>query len=126
MILGLNAYHGDVSAALLRDGALIAGMEEERFRRMEHWAGFPLKAVCICLEMAGVPSQEISDVAVSRNPRAHFLCKALFALRNRPSLGLARDRMTNSRRVGDLAASLSEAVGRGSFAVLPSTRLVLR
>ena len=41
IILGINAYHGDVSAALIRDGELLAAVEEERFRRIKHWAGLP-------------------------------------------------------------------------------------
>ncbi len=41
IILGLNAYHGDASAAIVVDGKLIAAAEEERFRRVKHWAGFP-------------------------------------------------------------------------------------
>ena len=41
IILGLNAFHGDSSAALVRDGLLVAAAEEERFRRVKHWAGFP-------------------------------------------------------------------------------------
>jgi hypothetical protein len=41
IVLGINAYHGDVSAVLLRDGQLVAAVEEERFRRVKHWAGFP-------------------------------------------------------------------------------------
>jgi len=40
-ILGINAYHGDASACLVKDGELIAAAEEERFRRVKHWAGFP-------------------------------------------------------------------------------------
>ncbi|MFZ1560091.1 MAG: carbamoyltransferase N-terminal domain-containing protein, partial [Saprospiraceae bacterium] len=44
-ILGLNAYHADSSAALLKDGVLIAAIEEERFRRVKHWAGFPTEAI---------------------------------------------------------------------------------
>ena len=39
-ILGLNAFHGDASAALLSDGQLAAAVEEERFNRIKHWAGF--------------------------------------------------------------------------------------
>src|SRR5437870_5756551 len=39
IILGLNAFHGDSAAALVRDGKLIAAAEEERFRRVKHWAG---------------------------------------------------------------------------------------
>ena len=41
LILGLNAYHGDSSACMLKDGKIIAAAEEERFRRIKHWAGFP-------------------------------------------------------------------------------------
>ena len=36
IILGLNAYHGDASACVLRDGVLVAATEEERFRRVKH------------------------------------------------------------------------------------------
>jgi len=39
-ILGLNAYPGDSSACIVADGKLIAA-EEERFRRIKHWAGLP-------------------------------------------------------------------------------------
>ncbi|MEO8009835.1 MAG: carbamoyltransferase N-terminal domain-containing protein, partial [Betaproteobacteria bacterium] len=38
LILGLNAYHADSSACLVGDGKLIAAVEEERFRRIKHWA----------------------------------------------------------------------------------------
>jgi hypothetical protein len=51
IVLGINAYHGDVLAVLLRDGELVAAVEEERFRRVKHWAGFPREAVRTCLEM---------------------------------------------------------------------------
>ena len=39
-ILGLNAFHGDASAALLSDGTLVAALEEERLNRIKHWAGY--------------------------------------------------------------------------------------
>ena len=52
-VLGINAYHGDVSAVLLRDGQLVAAVEEERFRRIKHWAGFPTLAIQSVLDMAG-------------------------------------------------------------------------
>ena len=47
-ILGINAFHADVSAALVRDGVLLAAVEEERFRRVKHWAGFPRDAILAC------------------------------------------------------------------------------
>ena len=48
-ILGINAYHGDASAALVIDGKLVAAVEEERFNRIKHWAGFPAKSIQWCL-----------------------------------------------------------------------------
>lgn len=39
IILGPNAYHGDSSACLVIDGKLVVAAEEERFRRIKHWAG---------------------------------------------------------------------------------------
>ena len=44
-ILGLNAFHGDSSAAVLTDGRLTAAVEEERYNRVKHWAGLPVLAV---------------------------------------------------------------------------------
>ena len=40
IIFGLDAFHGDSAAALVRDGVLVAAAEEERFRRLKHWVGF--------------------------------------------------------------------------------------
>jgi carbamoyltransferase len=110
IILGINAYHGDVSAVLLRDGELVAAVEEERFRRVKHWAGFPHQAIRVCLDMAGVAPREVDHFAISRNPRAHLWRKALFTLRSRPSLELVRDRVKNSGQVRDVAAVLAEAL----------------
>ena len=110
-ILGLNAYHGDVSAVLLRDGELVAAVEEERFRRIKHVSGFPAEAIRACLAMAQVEGREIDHVAVSRNPRAHLWRKAAFALTHRPGSGLVRDRATNYQKVRMLPQTVGEALG---------------
>jgi carbamoyltransferase len=112
-ILGINAYHGDVSAVLVQDGRLVAAVEEERFRRIKHVAGFPANAIRTCLAMAGVTGREIHHVGVSRNPRAHLLRKGLFALRNRPGGGLVSDRAANYRRVGQIPSTLADVLGLG-------------
>ena len=111
IVLGINAYHGDVSAALVRDGMLEAAVEEERFRRVKHWAGFPRESIRRCLEMAGVAPDEVDHFAVSRNPRANLLHKAIFALRKAPALGLLWDRAKNYGRVHGLAETIAEALG---------------
>ena len=64
-VLGINAYHGDVSAVLLRDGQLVAAVEEERFRRIKHWAGFPSFAIQSVLDMAGSWSCAVLGAGVS-------------------------------------------------------------
>src|SRR5207247_3241316 len=103
IILGINAYHGDVAAALLRDGELVAAVEEERFRRIKHWAGFPREAIQSCLAIAGAEAGEIDAFAVSRDPNAHLWRKGLFALRHRPNVRLIRDRAANVMSVRHLA-----------------------
>jgi carbamoyltransferase len=110
-ILGINAYHGDVSAVLVRDGELVAAAEEERFRRIKHVAGFPAEAIRTCLAMAGLTGRDVDHVAVSRNPKAHLLRKALFALRHRPGTGLVRDRAANYRRVGAVPDTVADVLG---------------
>jgi carbamoyltransferase len=102
IILGLNAYHGDSSACIIIDGRLIAAAEEERFRRIKHWAGFPSEAIKYCLTEAKVKAEEIDHIIVNRNPTANLLRKALFAFGKHPSLNLVKDRFRNATRVRDI------------------------
>ena len=111
IILGINAYHGDVAAVLLRDGELIAAVEEERFRRIKHYAGFPREAIKTCLSMGGVDARDVDAFAVSRDPHAHLWRKGLFALRHRPSPSLIRDRATNAISVRHLASVCATELG---------------
>jgi carbamoyltransferase len=110
LVLGLNAYHGDVSAALVHDGVLLAAIEEERFRRVKHWAGFPSEAMRQCLAIAGATPADVDAFAVSRDPRAHRLRKALFVLGHHPSPRLVTDRLRNQRRIGSVAAAIAGAL----------------
>jgi carbamoyltransferase len=80
-ILGLNAYHGDAAAALIKDGQLVAAAEEERFNRIKHCAGFPTKAIQYCLRAAGIDIEQVEHVGISRDPSAHLHKKVLAAAR---------------------------------------------
>ena len=80
-ILGINAYHGNASAAVVCDGKLIAAVEEERFNRVKYAAGFPVQAIRYCLKTAGLTLNEIDHVAVPRNPYARLATKIFYALR---------------------------------------------
>src|SRR6266516_1446287 len=109
-ILGINVYHPDVSAVLIRDGQLIAALEEERFRRVKHFAGFPSMAIRRCLEIGGTEGKDIDAVAISRNPRANLFRKAAFVLGHRPARALLADRLHNLRKVRDLRTPLADAL----------------
>jgi carbamoyltransferase len=102
-ILGLNAYHADSSAAIFKDGVMIAATEEERFRRQKHWAGFPSMAVQFCLKEAGISLAQVDYIAIGRDPSAKMNKKLLFLLKN-PGGGwnAVLDRVKNARKVASL------------------------
>ncbi len=81
IILGINAYHGDASAAIVIDGTLVAAAEEERFNRIKHSAGFPHHAVRYCIRAAGIRPSQIDHIAIPREPRARMGRKLLYAWR---------------------------------------------
>lgn len=109
LILGLNSFHADSAAAILRDGKLIAAAEEERFRRIKHWAGFPSAAVDYCLKQAGLQLSDIDHIAVNQDNRANLSRKIAYILTNRPDVSLILQRLRNRRVRADLASSLREA-----------------
>ena len=80
-ILGINAYHGNASAAIIADGRLVAAVEEERFNRVKYAAGFPAAAIRYCLDAAGITLREVDHIAIPRNPWARLGTKLLYALR---------------------------------------------
>jgi carbamoyltransferase len=71
-ILGLSCYFHDASAAILRDGHLIAAAEEERFSRVKHDFGFPSRAIAFCLEQAGIRGEDLDYVAFFEKPFVKF------------------------------------------------------
>lgn len=115
LVLGLNAYHGDAAACLVRDGRLVAAAEEERFRRIKHWAGFPSEAIRYCLSEAGARLSDLDRVAINSNPRAGLLRKVGYAIRRRPELGLVLDRVRNRRNRASIAETLSRALPGDAF-----------
>ena len=118
-ILGLNAFHGDSSAALVRDGVLVAAAEEERFRRLKHWAGFPSQSIAYCLREAGLSLADVDHIAVNQNSRANVLRKIHYLLTSAPDIGLVIDRFRNRRKREKISDLLTEAFPeqrfRGSF-----------
>ena len=114
-ILGVNAYHGDSSACLVKDGVLIAAAEEERFRRIKHWAGFPSESIRYCLAAAGIKLSQVEHVAINQDAKANLVKKIGFTLGNRPDFGLIMDRLRNKRERVGLSDHLAKAFPGENF-----------
>lgn len=111
-ILGLNAYHADSSAAIYKDGVLIAATEEERFRRVKHWAGFPSMAIAFCLKEAGVTLDQLDHITIGRDPKAKFSRKVMFLAKD-PFAGVStvRERLANRNKIASLEKEFANHFG---------------
>jgi carbamoyltransferase len=107
-IVGINAYHGDASAAFVADGQLIAAAEEERFTRIKHCAGFPAAALRYVVEESGILPGELRTLAVARNPWARFLRKAWHGLRMPAN---AANRLTAQGAFARIEDAATQALG---------------
>jgi len=108
ILLGINAYHGDASAALIIDGKLIAAAEEERFNRIKHSAGFPFLAIEYCLKEASITLKDIDYIAISRNPSANLYKKIMFLLVKGNFMSkMVKDRLSSAARVLDIKKEIA-------------------
>src|SRR3974390_910984 len=71
-VLGISAFYHDSAAALIADGELIGGAQEERFTRKKHDSGFPENAVQYCLDAAGIKLADVDYVAFYDKPFLKF------------------------------------------------------
>jgi carbamoyltransferase len=110
-ILGLNAFHGDSSVCILKDGKVVVALEEERIRRIKHWAGFPTEAIKYCLKDAGITIKDIDHITISRDPSANVFKKIKHTLKNKVSLSAVLDRYSNSKKTKSVKALLAEEFG---------------
>jgi len=106
-ILGLNAYHGDSAACIFKDGELIAAIEEERIRRVKHWAGFPSESIKLCLGECGIGIEDVDFITISRDPSANVYKKITHSIKNIVSFKSLKDRIENTRKVSSLKVELA-------------------
>ncbi len=108
IIVGINAYHADASAAIFVDGKMVAATEEERFTRAKHWAGFPAKAIEFCLKEAGVGFEAVNYFAIGRDPNAKIFNKLLYLAKNPfGSVAAIKDRLANRKKVSSVEDELA-------------------
>ncbi len=112
IIVGINAYHADASAAIFVNGKMIAATEEERFRRIKHWAGFPSLSIAFCLKEAGVSYSDVDFFAIGRDPNAKMMKKILYLLSNPAgSFAAVKDRLGNRKKVASVQDELATLSG---------------
>ena len=109
LILGINAFHADAAAALIRDGRILGAAEEERFRRIKHWAGFPSEAIAWCLADAGVDLTDVDHIAINSLPGAHRWRKLFYTAASRPDPRFLLARWRNKRERAGLPQQLAMA-----------------
>ena len=114
-ILGINAFHGDASACLIRDGKIVAAAEEERFRRVKHWAGFPSEAIRYCLQEGGLGLADLDHVALNQDTKANLGRKVTYTLSKGPDLRLVLDRIRNKRERAGVHEQLERAFAGERF-----------
>ena len=114
-VLGINAFHGDSSACLIQDGRIVAAAEEERFRRIKHWAGFPSMAIAYCLKQAGIELSDVEHIAINQDSKANLGKKMVFTLTKRPDLAMVLDRIRNKRERAGVAEHLAQAFPASNF-----------
>ena len=115
-VLGINAFHADAAAVLLRDGEILSGIEEERLNRCKHWSGFPRRAIDTVLAEGGATLADVHAVALSRDPRRRLLPRLLFAIRRARAGGALRSRLLNVARLAAVRARLRSVRGGERFA----------
>ncbi len=79
IILGLGGLQGGGACAVLKDGTIVAAIEESKLSRTPR-PGVPEAAVAECLRLAGVSRDAVDCVAVVRpvDPSLHFSLRELF------------------------------------------------
>lgn len=110
--LGINAYHADSSAALLKNGEVIYATEEERFERIKHWAGLPLKSIEFCLKSEGINIQDVSAICIGRDPKAKTKNKIAYMMkRPKSAIGMFTQRFKNRGDLGNIEDEIKSYFG---------------
>jgi carbamoyltransferase len=114
-IIGINAYHADSAACLIIDGELISAVEEERFRRVKHWAGFPSKSIKFCLEKSNLQLSDIDYISINIDPNANYLRKIFFLIKFRPNISFILRKLKKKKRYKTIEEILTDEFKGESF-----------
>ena len=82
LILGLNSFHADSSASLIKDGKIIYSLEEERFKRIKHYSGFPIEAIEKVLKYSNTNIEDIDYITTNKSNLYNIFEKIKFSLKH--------------------------------------------
>lgn len=112
IVIGINAYHADASAAIFVNGKMIAAIEEERLTRVKHTAGFPALAILFCIKEAGISYKDVDYFVIGRDPKAKVYRKMRYVLsQGMGAIQAVKERWKNRKKVQSLGAALASITG---------------
>jgi carbamoyltransferase len=108
-ILGINAFHADASAVLLKNGVVTQAIAEERLNRIKHYAGFPKLAIRKILSTENISINDINHIAIARNPWSNLSKKINFSTKNIHRMyQLAHQRLENRKKIRDIPSLIAQ------------------
>jgi len=94
-ILGINAFHGNSSACILKNNEIVFAIEEERINRIKNWSGFPSESIRMCLNHVNKDLNDIKCIAINRNSKSNLKEKVFFSIKNFDNLKYAIKKSKN-------------------------------
>ena len=81
IVLGINFKHADASACIIKNGDIIAAVEEERFVRKKHYNKFPFNSIKFCLESLNIKINEVDYISLNNSPNTNFFNKVIYSVK---------------------------------------------
>ena len=115
IVLGINCYHANSSAALVVDGKLVFAIEEERLNRIKNSGGFPKNSILECLKFFKIGLDKIDFIAINSDPKKFFIEKVKFSLKNMISISELIKKSKNISKKINLKSEFENIKNFGSF-----------
>jgi len=96
-----------VQRVIFQNDKLVVAIEEERIRRVKHWAGFPSESIKFCLNECGIGIEDVDYITISRDPFANIYQKVTYSIKNFINFKTLKDRLVNSKKVNLVKDELS-------------------
>ena len=109
IVLGINAFHGDSAACLVKDGVIVSPVEEERFRRLKHWAGLPSESIKRCLACNGLNLSDVDCIAINQDSSANMSSLFWYTLTNIPGPKLILEKIRTRGQRASISGNIAEA-----------------